>query len=274
MRVEWRQPVTLHIHPDVTDTRASQLRRSDDGVVQVLLGSEMSARAWPLDASGAVAAAPGAVLQGVMAIEFATGAEDDTILNASAGHEQASVQTVPPVPPAPPMPPAPSTPPVPPAPPARSENDVDDTILGQSPLNVEDDDTILGGGRARLAAPPAAPQPHAIVFPDGRIVALDRVVYVGRSPRSPRITSGVAPELVTVASPLREVSATHLQIHQEGRAVVVRDLGSTNGTRVTAPGVAPSLLSPGGSRAVAPGARLDLGDGVVLEIVAAIGQSW
>jgi pSer/pThr/pTyr-binding forkhead associated (FHA) protein len=107
----------------------------------------------------------------------------------------------------------------------------------------------------------------AVAFPDGRTVALDRTVYVGRSPKSPRITSGVVPELVAVPSPRREVSSTHVEIQQEGRAVVVRDLGSTNGTRVRVPGAAPSMLSPGASRVVATGTLLDLGDDVVLEIV-------
>jgi pSer/pThr/pTyr-binding forkhead associated (FHA) protein len=73
---------------------------------------------------------------------------------------------------------------------------------------------------------------------------------------------------VAVPSPLREVSGTHLEIQQEGYTVVVRDVGSTNGTIVTAPGTAPSLLSPGESRVVPVGCILDLGDGNVLEIVA------
>lgn len=339
MRVEWDAPVTLHIHPDVIDPKASQLRRSADGAVQLLLGADVSVLVRLQNAGAPVSAHIGQVVMGVTAIELddAVDIDDDTVLHAGSivAADDASVQPL-----------------------TRTGNDVDDTIIGQpaiagsagsyaevdeqtilgqpAPLaDAIDDpdasaDTVIGPGRSRPESrpapsaqvstpaavsapllPPALPaipasahvnagasptasrrtriEPtrasdasgtFAVAFPDGRTVALDRAVYVGRAPKSPRITSGVVPELVAVPSPRREVSSTHVEIQQEGRAVVVRDLGSTNGTRVRAPGAAPSLLSPGASRVVATGTLLDLGDDVVLEIVErpsalpARGGSW
>ncbi|WP_374946126.1 FHA domain-containing protein [Agreia sp.] len=315
-RVEWHAPVSLHVYADVTDPQASQLRRSSDGAVQLMVGAEVTVHVWLQDAAGPVWVRVGEIVGGVTSIELeaAPSDDDDTVAHADgivgAGDVQPRALT-------------------------RAGNDIDDTILGQpafalsgdQPRDEPDDepiddtilgqapatrvdvddpdasaDTIIGAGRNRppLPAIPSVPasahvnaglspmrsrrtrvEPAeasgesvgtiAVSFPDGRIVALDRPVYVGRSPKSPRITSGVAPELVAVASPRREVSSTHLELQQEGRAVVVRDLGSTNGTRVSVPGAAQSLLSPGASRVVAAGTLLDLGDDIVLEIVAPIG---
>jgi hypothetical protein len=316
MRVDWQAPVSLHIHPDVTDPAAGQLRRSSDGAVQLLIGSDVVAYVWVQDAVGPVHATVGQAVNGVTSVELEhstiaelpAAADDDTVVSsggivASSGALQPSL--------------------------TRVDNDVDDTIIGQpavEPLGgvdvaaAADDpdadaDTVIGSGRRRPEQATRAPEPaavsilppplpsipgvpasahvnagvpptggrrtriepdaselahalNAVVFPDGRSIVLYRPVYVGRSPRSPRITSGLVPELVAVPSPRREVSATHIEIQQEGRAVVVRDLGSTNGTRLSAPGAPPSVLSPGASRVVAAGTRLDLGDDVVLEIVA------
>lgn len=298
MRVDWQEPVTLHIHPDVTDAQAVQVRRSAGDAVQLLVGQDMTVRVRVLDAAGPVSVGPGQIVEGVTSIELDAALDDDTVISVDRLTSGS----------------APSLPPL-----TREGNDVDDTILGQPAVTAAADDpnasadtvigerrrapvaapdsvlpppplpsipgipasahlsagvTPTGGRRTRIEQPDASGQtaaPHAVSFPDGRVIALDRAVYVGRSPRSPRITSGLVPELVAVPSPRREVSATHLEILEEGRAVVVRDLGSTNGTRVSTPGAAPSVLSPGSSRVVAAGTMLDLGDGIVLEIVAGAG---
>ncbi|TFB80895.1 FHA domain-containing protein [Terrimesophilobacter mesophilus] len=75
------------------------------------------------------------------------------------------------------------------------------------------------------------------------------------------------PRLVMVPSPSREVSSTHVELHQEGSAVVVTDLGSTNGTTVTNPGFAPLGLRQGESVVVAAGSVVDIGDGIRIVIV-------
>jgi pSer/pThr/pTyr-binding forkhead associated (FHA) protein len=72
-----------------------------------------------------------------------------------------------------------------------------------------------------------------------------------------------------VPSPLGEISGTHVALRQESGAIVVTDLDSTNGTVVLAPGVERLALRPGESLVVVPGTRVDIGDGVVLEILSA-----
>ncbi|MDQ0743630.1 hypothetical protein QFZ62_000938 [Clavibacter sp. B3I6] len=105
--------------------------------------------------------------------------------------------------------------------------------------------------------------------PDPERIPLDVPVIVGRRPRPPRVVRGPAPRLVTVPSPLGEISGTHVALRQESGAIVVTDLDSTNGTVVLAPGVERLALRPGESLVVVPGTRVDIGDGVVLEILSA-----
>nr|WP_228494656.1 FHA domain-containing protein [Clavibacter sp. VKM Ac-2873] len=100
-------------------------------------------------------------------------------------------------------------------------------------------------------------------------IPLDAPAIVGRRPRPPRVVRGLAPRLVAVPSPLGEISGTHLGLRQESGVVVVSDLDSTNGTAVLAPGAERLVLRPGESLVVVPGTRIDIGDGVVLEILSA-----
>ncbi|MDO4136547.1 FHA domain-containing protein [Clavibacter michiganensis] len=110
--------------------------------------------------------------------------------------------------------------------------------------------------------------PHVdAVVPDR--IPLDAPAIVGRRPRPPRVVRGVAPRLVAVPSPLGEISGTHLGLRQDAGVIVVTDLDSTNGTVVLAPGAEHLALRPGESLVVVPGTRIDIGDGVVLEILSA-----
>ena len=102
----------------------------------------------------------------------------------------------------------------------------------------------------------------------GQLVALDVPCYIGRNPHLPRISGESQPRLVSVPSPAKEVSATHLEVREVGTAVVVTDLRSTNGTAVLAPGASPRTLRQGESVVVPAGTLLDLGDDVVLQVVA------
>jgi hypothetical protein len=146
---------------------------------------------------------------------------------------------------------------------------------------AELDDTILTAGRR-----PAAPSPGgAAAIPDegerpvllpvysfrvgAEAYGLERPAYLGRRPSAPRIATGSSPRLVSVGSPRQEVSSTHLEIRQEGTTVVVTDLRSTNGTIVSAPGADRLTLRQGQSVVVAPGTRIDIGDGNVVEILPA-----
>jgi hypothetical protein len=112
---------------------------------------------------------------------------------------------------------------------------------------------------------PPAPATFAVRLPSGDTAPLDAPVLVGRRPVPQRVADGAAPRLVTVASPTAEVSSTHVRIEQSGDAVVVTDLRSTNGTVVTGPAGA-RRLRPGESVVVLAGARVDIGDGNIIEI--------
>lgn len=113
----------------------------------------------------------------------------------------------------------------------------------------------------------AALAPFRALFADGTEVALDVTVYVGRRPSIPRIHTGAEPRLVTLPSPGKELSATHLELKVVGGALVASDMRSTNGTVVQLPGAAPRTLIRGESAVVVPGTRIDLGDGAVLDIL-------
>lgn len=102
---------------------------------------------------------------------------------------------------------------------------------------------------------------------DGQPYPLDVVHYVGRNPKQPRIPLDEPVRLFSVASPTKLVSSTHLELRQQGDSVVVTDLRSTNGTSVILPGRDWQRLRAGQGIAVIPGTFIDIGDGVVLEIM-------
>ncbi len=123
---------------------------------------------------------------------------------------------------------------------------------------------------------PQAPQVTArpvarLVFSTGETVDVDRAVLVGRAPEARRSTSTEEPRLVTVDSPEREISSTHLEVRPGSGAdhgsAIVTDLGSTNGTQVTQPGLPVDQLTAGVAVQLIRGAVIDLGDGVTIEVV-------
>ena len=152
----------------------------------------------------------------------------------------------------------------------------------QQPLQSFDpNDTNVLGDLGRRAAslrrhrgePPAtAPTPEtstaaAFRLGDRPPERVDAPVYVGRQPRSPRVTGGVLPRLVRVDSPSREVSATHIELRPTREGLVLTDLESTNGTVVRQPGSGVRRLESGESLPVLPGTLIDIGDGNVIEIL-------
>jgi hypothetical protein len=168
------------------------------------------------------------------------------------------VPSGPPPPIAPPTPaPAPAPTPAP-APPADHDGD---TWAGRA---VEPE--------PQPAGPVVTSRPVArLVFSSGDDVAVDRAVLVGRSPEARRFTSGDQPRLVQVPSPQQEISSTHLEIRPGAGAdhgsAVVTDLGSTNGTVLVQPGLPPEDLQPGIAVQLVPGAIIDLGDGVTIQVI-------
>jgi hypothetical protein len=126
-----------------------------------------------------------------------------------------------------------------------------------------------GAARRVEPSPPAPVRPATFAFRvrDGQPYPLDVVHYVGRNPKQPRIPLDEPVRLFSVASPTKLVSSTHLELRQQGESVVVTDLRSTNGTSVILPGRDWQRLRAGQGIAVIPGALVDIGDGVVLEIL-------
>lgn len=181
--------------------------------------------------------------------------------------------------------PEPTPEPVPAAPLTFGEPEDDPTPTGEVPV-VEDDwadrdgQTVAGLSHPDFDRPPIpgqeiAPdvvsQPVAsLVFSTGDVVSVDRTVLVGRAPEARRFASHDQPHVVTVASPHQEISSTHLEIRPGAGAdhgsAIATDLGSTNGTVLAQPGLDPEELTPGIAVSLIPGAVLDLGDGVTIQV--------
>ncbi len=169
-----------------------------------------------------------------------------------------------------------------------TEGDEADTILGPAmigespppliePASAEEDTIIVtragsGRRRARAAADDVedvGAAQFALRIGTHPPIPLEVPAYIGRRPSTPRITGAKMPRLVMVPSPSREVSSTHVEVRQEGDAVVVTDLGSTNGTIVTSGGFPPRGLRQGESVVVGEGSVVDIGDGIRIVVVAA-----
>lgn len=109
-----------------------------------------------------------------------------------------------------------------------------------------------------------------LMISNGEQVDVDRVVLIGRAPEARRFTTTDQPRLVTVPSPLHEISSTHVEVRPGSGAdhgsAVVTDMGSTNGTILEQPGLAPEELKPGIAMQLIPGALINLGDGVTISV--------
>ena len=114
---------------------------------------------------------------------------------------------------------------------------------------------------------PERPRPFRLRLADGTLVPLDQPVYLGRKPSVPRIHPGGVPLLVTLDSPQREVSSTHLELSMVGATIVASDARSTNGSVLRIPGAAPRTLIGGESAVVTPGTVIELGDGNLIELL-------
>ena len=131
----------------------------------------------------------------------------------------------------------------------------------------------------RICAQPLPPQtPVQVVRPplgslrfvNGDVVLLDRGCVLGRNPRVPSGYAGEQPNLVRLADPDKDISSQHLQIDLEGWHVMVKDLGSTNGTEVRRPGEAPASLRPNDPLGIEPGTEVILAG--VLSFVFEVGS--
>ena len=111
------------------------------------------------------------------------------------------------------------------------------------------------------------PRPQLGVFrvSTGGLVPLDRGILLGRSPKvNSDLPPSSRPHLVRLASRDNDISRNHAEVILEGWHVLVRDLGSTNGTTVTLPGQEPVRLRPTEDFGIEPGAVVTLADEVAL----------
>jgi hypothetical protein len=119
----------------------------------------------------------------------------------------------------------------------------------------------------------AVPQQNAFAMPrpplgvlrlsTGDIVTLDRNVLLGRAPKPALgLAPDAQPHVVKVPSPERDVSRNHVEVLVDGWHVLIRDLGTTNGTTVALPGEAPVRLRAHDEQALEPGSVVSMADEV------------
>lgn len=111
-----------------------------------------------------------------------------------------------------------------------------------------------------LVGPPIDVQPSLgrLVLSTGGSITLDHDAIIGRHPQLPPGFPGVPPELVAIDDPSKDVSNRHLHVRVDQWRVIVRDLGSTNGTEIIRPGWPPMALAPGQDTDIEPGTRVVL----------------
>ncbi len=110
---------------------------------------------------------------------------------------------------------------------------------------------------AQQSTPLPRPPMGVLELASGETVAVDRGVLIGRTPSWPGAPED-RPHLVQLSSALGDISRNHLEVTLRGWDVVATDLGSMNGTSVTA--------ADGGRRELTAGEAVVLADGDVLTI--------
>lgn len=123
-----------------------------------------------------------------------------------------------------------------------------------------------GGGLSPGAQMMARPSLGRVRFSTGEIVDLDRTIVVGRFPqRTPGTDGADQPvRLITVPSPSRDISRSHLEVRLDGWNVVLVDLTTINGSVLTRQGYPPYVLPADSPTLAFNGDIVDLGDGVEL----------
>jgi FHA domain len=147
------------------------------------------------------------------------------------------------------------------APPAGDSTDPFDALFGRTAIRTVEDAAVRPRDEARN-------DPLGVlVFSTGERVMVDRPMVLGRNPK-PSADLTATTRLVRLASP--GVSRRHASILVDRWHATIDDLGSSNGTRITYPGGAPSPLVPGSPADLVIGAVVDLGGDVsfVVEEVA------
>lgn len=107
----------------------------------------------------------------------------------------------------------------------------------------------------------ARPPLGRLVLSSGGAITLDRDAVFGRAPSSTATDPAERPHLVKLADS-GEISRRHAEVHIDGWVVLVRDLGSANGTTLTLPGGVIQQLRAQEDYPLEPGAVVTLAGGV------------
>jgi hypothetical protein len=102
----------------------------------------------------------------------------------------------------------------------------------------------------------------SLSLPNGAVeLVTDRPIIIGRQPEfMPALPMA---RLIPVPDPTRSVSKNHACFSMYGAALVVEDLGSTNGIIVTRPDGRENDLGVGGRTELEAGSKVELGDAVI-----------
>ena len=118
---------------------------------------------------------------------------------------------------------------------------------------------------------PVSGQPQLVERPQlgwlrvtgGETVPLRGPVVAGRNPKTSALSTSEAPRLI--ALPHQHISSNHIAFIPEGWSVLVRDLGSSNGSYLRRHGNPPVRL-PENDTPLVPGDVIDLGHGVFINL--------
>ncbi|MGB4137586.1 MAG: FHA domain-containing protein, partial [Microbacterium sp.] len=150
-------------------------------------------------------------------------------------------------------------------------------VPGARPVAVDDasswDDAFLPSpGTGSLLADEPVPADESfdrtiaprLVVSTGERYPLVRRIIVGRRPRAQSDDEGPEPLLVTVPSPQQDIARSHVELLNTRSGMQVRDLHTTNGTRLIRPGRIPTRIPSDAPIALRPDDVIDLGDEVRL----------
>jgi hypothetical protein len=152
------------------------------------------------------------------------------------------------------------------SPPSKIGPDVPALICPAGHVNPPSEAACRLCGAALPPDPVIVPRPvlGVLRLSTGDVLTLDREFVLGRNP--PADLTGAngedGPQVVKLPSSDGQISRAHLRITLSGWHVLVTDLNSTNGTRITLPGRDPEQLPPGAPVPMLPGTVIALAESV------------
>ena len=156
--------------------------------------------------------------------------------------------------------------PQPESPPDRIGPDVPALICSAGHVNPPSEAACRQCGAALPPDPVMVARPllGVLRLSTGDVLTLDRDMVLGRNP--PADLAGAngedPPQVVKLPSADGVISRAHLRVTLSGWHVLVTDLNSTNGSRVTMPGRDPEPLPPGVPVPIRPGTVVTLAEGI------------